>query len=94
LDRLTRLTEDSNHDCRPSVSIQRGQQHHAEIDGAGTHNYTPDTRDRLTTATHPNQTNESYTLDDVGNGTASHQGSSYSYQSFNRLVTANSSTFG
>ncbi|MGH9962197.1 MAG: RHS repeat-associated core domain-containing protein, partial [Pyrinomonadaceae bacterium] len=38
--------------------------------------------------------NESYTLDDVGNRTASHQGSSYSYQSFNRLITANSSSFG
>lgn len=64
------------------------------IDGAGTHNYTYDTRDRLTAATHPTQTNESYSLDDVGNRTASHQGASYSYQSFNRLVTANSSNFG
>ncbi|MGH9957711.1 MAG: hypothetical protein ACREBC_11380, partial [Pyrinomonadaceae bacterium] len=64
------------------------------IDGAGAHNYTYDSLDRLTAATHPNQTNESYTFDDVGNRTASHQGASYSYQPFNRLVAANGSTFG
>jgi RHS repeat-associated protein len=63
------------------------------IDGAGTHTYTYDTLRRLTAATHPNQTNESYTYDDVGNRTASHQGSSYTYQSFNRLVSANGTTF-
>jgi len=62
-------------------------------DGAGTHNYTYDTRDRLTAATHPNQTNESYAFDDVGNRTASHRGSSYSYQGFNRPFTANSNTY-
>lgn len=44
--------------------------------------------------THPNQPNESHTYDDVGNRTASHQGSSYSYQPFNRLVSANGTTFG
>ena len=60
----------------------------------GTHNYTYDTRDRLTPATHPNQTNESYTYDDVGNRNASHQGSSYSYQPFNRLGVANGTSFG
>lgn len=64
------------------------------IDGAGSHNYSYDSLDRLTAATHPNQTNESYSYDDVGNRTASHQGSSYSYQPFNRLVGANGSSFG
>lgn len=63
------------------------------IDGSGPHNYTYDNRDRLTAATHPNQTNETYTLDDVGNRTASHQGSSYTYQPFNRLTDANGTTF-
>jgi YD repeat-containing protein len=63
-------------------------------DGAGSHNYTYDSLDRLTAATHPNQANESYTFDDVGNRTASHQGSSYTYQAFNRLVAANGSSFG
>lgn len=63
------------------------------IDGAGSHNYSYDSLDRLTAATHPSQTNESYTLDDVGNRTASQQGSSYTYQAFNRLSDANSNTF-
>jgi len=63
-------------------------------DGAGAHNYTYDSLDRLTAATHPNQPNESYAYDDVGNRTASHQGSSYSYQAFNRLISANGITFG
>ena len=62
-------------------------------DGVGAHNFTYDALDRLTAATHPNQTNESYTFEDVGNRTASHQGSSYSYQAFNRLVAANGSSF-
>lgn len=35
------------------------------IDNAGAHNYTYDTLDRITAATHPNQANESYTLDDA-----------------------------
>jgi len=64
------------------------------IDGAGAHNYSYDPLDRLTAATHPNQSNESYTYDDVGNRTASHQGSSYTYQAFNRLVAANGASFG
>ncbi len=63
-------------------------------DAAGAHNYTYDTLDRLTAAMHPSQSNESYNFDDVGNRTTSHQGSSYSYQTFNRLVAANGSSFG
>jgi RHS repeat-associated protein len=64
-------------------------------DGAGAHNYTYDSLDRLTAATHPaGQTNESYSYDDVGNRTASHQGSSYIYQPFNRLVSANGTALG
>jgi len=62
-------------------------------DGAGAHNYAYNSLDRLTAATHPSQTNETYAFDDVGNRTASHQGSSYSYQAFNRLVTANSNSY-
>jgi RHS repeat-associated protein len=63
------------------------------IDNGGTHNYSYDALDRLTAATHPNQPNESYTYDDVGNRTASHQGSSYTYQAFNHLTSANGTTF-
>ncbi len=63
-------------------------------DAAGTHSYAYDSLYRLTSATHPNQTNESYAYDDVGNRTASQQGSNYSYQAFNRLVAANGLSFG
>jgi len=87
LNRVTRLTHaksgntlaDFQYQFDPVSSITQ------MIDGGGTHNYIYDTRDRLTAASHPNQTNESYTLDDVGNRTASHQGSSYSYQPFARF---------
>ena len=96
LDRLTRLT----HAKAPNTLLDLQYQFNAVnnitqmIDSAGTRNYSYDNLDRLTAATHPNQPNESYTLDDVGNRTASHQGSSYSYQAFNRLVTANGTTLG
>jgi RHS repeat-associated protein len=95
LDRLTRLTHaktgtlaDFQYQLNAVNNITQ------MIDGSGTHSYTYDTRDRLTAATHPSQTNESYALDDVGNRTASHQGSSYTYQAFNRLIAANSTNNG
>ncbi|MGH9930846.1 MAG: RHS repeat-associated core domain-containing protein, partial [Pyrinomonadaceae bacterium] len=96
LDRLTRLTHSKAGNTLADFQYQFNTVSNITqmTDGAGAHNYTYDTRDRLTAATHPNQTNESYTLDDVGNRTASHQGSSYTYQAFNRLVTANGASFG
>ena len=95
INRLTRLTHAKSGNTLADFQYQFNAVSSITqmIDGAGTHNYAYDTRDRLTTATHPNQTNESYTLDDVGNRTASHQGSSYSYQAFNQQVTANSNTY-
>ena len=96
LDRLTRLTHAKAGNTLADFQYQFNAVNNITqmIDGAGTHNYTYDSLDRLSAATHPNQPNESYTYDDVGNRTGSHQGSSYTYQPFNRLVTANSSTFG
>jgi len=96
LNRLTRLTHAKAGNTLADFQYQLNAVNNITqmIDGAGTHNYSYDTRDRLTAATHPNQTNESYTLDDVGNRTASHQGASYSYQAFNRLTAANGSSFG
>ncbi|MEK6282276.1 MAG: RHS repeat-associated core domain-containing protein [Acidobacteriota bacterium] len=96
LNRLTRLTHAKTGNTLADFQYQFNAVNNITqlTDGAGTHNFTYDTRDWLTGATHPNQTNESYTLDDMGNRTASHQGSSYSYQAFNRLITANSSSFG
>ena len=96
LDRLTRLTHSKAGNTLADLQYQFNAVGNITqmTDGADVNNYTYDPLDRLTAATHPNQTNESYTFDDVGNRTASHQGSSYSYQPFNRLVAANGATFG
>jgi RHS repeat-associated protein len=96
LDRLTRLTHAKGANTLADFQYQFNVVSNITqmIDGAGSHNYAYDPLDRVTAATHPNQTNESYTYDDVGNRTASHQGSSYTYQPFNRLVAANGASFG
>jgi RHS repeat-associated protein len=62
-------------------------------DQAGTHAYAYDARDRISAAQNPTQTVESYTYDGVGNRTASHISTSYSYQSFNRVVTIGSNSY-
>lgn len=49
--------------------------------------------DRLTSAAHSNQPNESYSYDQVGNRTSSHLSATYSHQPFNRLVSTNSATY-
>ncbi|MGH9874512.1 MAG: RHS repeat-associated core domain-containing protein [Pyrinomonadaceae bacterium] len=96
LNRLTRLTHAKGANTLADFQYQFNPVNDITqmTEGAGSHNYTYDSIDRLTAATHPNQTNESYTFDDVGNRTASHQGSSYTYQAFNRLVAANGESFG
>jgi YD repeat-containing protein len=96
LNRMTRLTHAKGANTLADFQYQFNAVSNITqmTDSAGAHNYTYDSLDRLTAATHPSQTNESYTLDDVGNRTASHQGSIYSYQPFNRLVGANGSSFG
>jgi RHS repeat-associated protein len=96
LNRLTRLTHAKGANTLADFQYQFNTVNEITqmTDGAGAHNYTYDSVDRLTAATHPSQTNESYTYDDVGNRTGSHQGSSYNYQAFNRLVGANGASFG
>jgi RHS repeat-associated protein len=96
LDRLTRLTHAKGANTLADFQYQFNAVNNITqmTDGAGSHNYTYDSLDRLSAATHPNQTNESYTFDDVGNRTASQQGSSYTYQAFNRLTAANSNSYG
>jgi RHS repeat-associated protein len=96
LNRLTRLTHAKDANTVADFQYQFNAVNNITqmTDGAGAHNYSYDPLDRLTAATHPDQTNESYTFDDVGNRTASHQGSSYSYQPYNRLVSANSNSYG
>jgi RHS repeat-associated protein len=95
LDRLTRLKYQQGATTLADYQYQFNSVNNITqiIDGAGTHNYVYDALDRLMAATHPNQANENYTFEDVGNRTASHQGLSYSYQPFNRLLAANGSTF-
>jgi RHS repeat-associated protein len=96
LNRLTRLTHAKGANTLADFQYQFNVVSNITqmIDSAGAHNYTYDSVDRLTGATHPNQTNESYTYDDVGNRSASNHGSSYTYQAFNRLVAANGASFG
>jgi RHS repeat-associated protein len=95
LDRLTQLTHTKSGNTLANFQYQFNPVRSITqiTDGAGAHNYSYDSLDRLTGATHPSQANESYTYDDVGNRTASHHGSSYTTQAFNRLVVANGSTF-
>jgi RHS repeat-associated protein len=96
LNRLTRLTHAKGANTLADFQYQFNAVNNITqmSDGAGTHNYSYDPLDRLTAATHLSQTNESYTYDDVGNRTASQQGSSYTYQTFNRLVAANGASYG
>jgi RHS repeat-associated protein len=97
LNRLTRLKHDKGLNTLADFQYQFNTVNNITqlTDGAGAHNYSYDALYRLTGATHPvSQPNESYTYDDVGNRTASAQGSSYSYQAFNRLVGANGASFG
>jgi RHS repeat-associated protein len=96
LDRLIRLTHSKAGNTLADFQYQFNTVGNITqlTDGAGAHNYAYDSLDRLTAATHPSQTDESYTYDDVGNRTASHQGSSYTYQTFNRVVNANGNSYG
>ncbi len=96
LDRLTRLKHAKGANILADFQYQFNSVSNITqmIDGTGAHIYSYDTLDRLTAAIHPSQPNESYTYDDVGNRMASHQGSSYTYQGFNRLISANGTSFG
>jgi len=62
-------------------------------DIGGAHAYSYDSIDRLTSATYPGTTSESYTYDAVGNRTASHISASYTYQPFNKVTNAGGVTF-
>jgi RHS repeat-associated protein len=95
LDRLTRLT-----DAKGAMVIadQQYQQDAAgritqKVDLVGTNTYGYDAAGRLTSATHPTLPAESYTYDGVGNRTASHRSTSYSYQPFNRLQTTSAASY-
>jgi RHS repeat-associated protein len=59
-------------------------------DNAGTHAYTYDALDRLTIATHPNASRETFAYDAVGNRTSSHISPSYTYNAATNRLTADS----
>jgi RHS repeat-associated protein len=96
LDRLTRLTHAQGTTTVADFQYQLDSVNNITqmTDSGGAHNYAYDVVDRLTSATHPAQSSKSYTYDGVGNRTTSQQGSTYSYQAFNRQVVANSSSYG
>jgi len=94
LDRLTSLV----HAAGPTVLVNNVLSYDnvsniaSWANAAGNHTYTYDSVDRLTSATHSAQPNETYSYDAVGNRTASHLSSSYTYQPFDKLT--NTSTAG
>jgi YD repeat-containing protein len=97
LNRLTRLKHVNGANTLADFQYQFNTANNITqwTDSAGAHSYTYDSLDRLSSAIHPaGQTNESYTYDDVGNRTASHEGSSFTYQAFNRLVAVNGRSLG
>jgi RHS repeat-associated protein len=95
LDRLTRLTDATSTATVADAQYQynTASQITQILEPTQTRNFSYDAIDRLTTVQNPTQTVESYTYDAVGNRTASHQSSSYSYQPFNRVVTIGSNTY-
>jgi RHS repeat-associated protein len=95
LDRLTRLTDATSTTTVADAQYQynTASQITQVLEPTQTHNFTYDAADRLTAVQNPTQTVESYTYDAVGNRTASHQSTSYSYQPFNRVVTIGSNTY-
>jgi RHS repeat-associated protein len=95
LNRLTRLTDATSTTTIADAQYQynTASQITQIVEPTQTRNFAYDSIDRLTTVQNPTQTVESYTYDAVGNRTASHQSSSYSYQPFNRVVAIGSNTY-
>src|SRR5260370_24028129 len=62
-------------------------------DLGGTHTYVYDVLDRLTSATYPKTTRESYSYDAIGNRANSQRSSTYNYQPFNRLVGTSTASY-
>jgi RHS repeat-associated protein len=95
IDRLTRLTDATSTSTVADAQYQynTASQITQIAEPTQTRNFSYDAADRLTTVQNPTQTIESYTYDGVGNRTASHQSSSYSYQPFNKVVTIGSNSY-
>lgn len=95
LDRLTRLTDATSTATIADAQYQynTASQVTQILEPSQTRNFGYDAADRLTSVQNPSQTTESYTYDAVGNRTASHQSSSYSYQPFNKVVIIGSNSY-
>jgi len=62
-------------------------------DLGGTHAFGYDVLDRLTSASYPKTTSESYSYDAIGNRANSQRSSTYNYQPFNRLVGTTAASY-
>jgi RHS repeat-associated protein len=95
LDRLTRLTDVTSAATVADAQYQYNTLNQITqiLEPTQTRNFSYDTADRLTAVQNPAQTIESYTYDAVGNRTASHQSSTYSYQPFNKVVAIGSNSY-
>jgi RHS repeat-associated protein len=96
LDRLTALT----HAAGPNTLIASQYTYNEAnnivswTNASGIHGYTYDAVDRLTNATNAGSPTETYSYDAVGNRTASHLSSTYSYQPFNKLTSTSTASYG
>ena len=95
LDRLTRLTDATSTATIADAQYQynTASQLTQIAEPSQTRNFSYDSVDRLTAVQNPTATVESYTYDAVGNRTASHVSSTYSYQPFNRVVIIGSNSY-
>ena len=95
LDRLTRLRDATATttiaDNQYSYNTARQITQIADLGGA--HNYGYDSVDRLSSATYPGTTTESFSYDGVGNRMASHLSGTYGYQPFNKLTSTASASY-
>ncbi len=96
LDRVTALNH-TNLGGTPLANFQYSYNAVNQItqmtDAAGAHTFGYDELQRLTSAAHPaGQAAESYNYDQVGNRTASHLASNYSYQTPNRVTQIGNTT--
>lgn len=95
LNRLTGLT----HVAGPTTLINNqyayndGNDITSWANASGTHAYSYDPLDRLTSALNNPQPNEIYAYDGVGNRTSSHLSASYGYQPFNKLGNTATATY-
>lgn len=95
LDRLTRLQQVKGATTVADFQYQfnTASQITQMAEPTQTRNFAYDAADRLTSVTNPSQIIESFSYDGVGNRTASHHSTSYSYQPFNKVVSIGADSY-